>query len=275
MSNTRRCLIAGLTGSGKTTYLAALSYLLDNSKAGQSLILGDKNVDKSYLYKLYDPWLVYREVDRTTQGTIASTTFDLIHPENPDKHLNLNLPDIAGEDYESLLHGDSSLKDNLKNIPDCMMFFIDSRNLSHHALIEDLPDIEVNSNDSNDNDPLQLEFTLNSISTDVKNVLLLKELQKMFNFQRVCFILSCWDKRSKEEIPEAVLRREAPFLYNFIKYHYPHSSIYGLSAQGAEYTGDEEQQEALYDKTQNGTRAYVKKEYALSYDITQPLLSLL
>lgn len=271
MSNTHKCLIAGLTGSGKTTYLAALSYLLDNPVDGQCLKLGDRNVDKSYLYKLYGPWLGYREVDRTTQGTIASTTFDLILPENPNEHLELKMPDIAGEDFESLLYGDSSMKDNLEKVPDCLMFFIDSRKMTHHTLIEDLPDIEVSSND---NDPLQLEFTLNSISTDVKNVLLLKELQKMFNFKKVCFILSCWDKRSEDEIPVTALKN-APFLYNFIMYHYPHCSIYGLSAQGTEYTGSEEQQEILFDKTVQGTRAYIKKTNTLSYDITLPLLSLL
>lgn len=272
MTNTHRCLIAGLTGSGKTTYLAALSYLLEKPIDGQSLVLGDKSMDKSYLYKLYDPWLEYRIVDRTTQGTIASTTFDLVRQGKNSEHLDLKLPDIAGEDFESLLYGDSSLKDNLKNVPDCLMFFIDSSKLSHHTLIEDLPIVEDRSNG---NDPLQLEFTISSISADVKNVLLLKVLQKMFGFKKVCFVLSCWDKRDEVEIPEDVLKSEAPFLYNFIMYYFPKSSLFGLSAQGAEYTDKEEQQESLYEKTINGTRAYIKKADTLSYDITLPLLSLL
>ena len=266
--------MAGLTGSGKTTYLAALSYLLEKPTKDQSFVMGETLEDKSYLYRLYDPWLQFRTVDRTAQGAITSTTFDLVTSKDPSSHIKLKLPDIAGEDFSSLLTGSAYVKDNLQYEPDSLLYFINGKDLAPHSLVEDLMD-ETNEYSSTNN-PSPSAFSINSISKDVLNVLLLKELLKTFKFKRVCFIISCFDTKEEGDIPKEILSDNAPFLYNFIQYHFPQSNICGLSAQGVEYNdGDEAQQLKLLEETRNGERAYVIIEGNKYYDITLPLKNLM
>lgn len=55
-------------------------------------------------------------------------------------------------------------------------------------------------------------------------------------------------------------------------HYFPKVYIFGVSAQGAEYVNDEKIQNALIEKTENGTRAFVvDKEGKKSYDLTLPL----
>lgn len=52
-----RCLIAGLPAAGKSTYIGALAYMLQNPVKNQILTLNENPDDLSYLNKLIDPWL--------------------------------------------------------------------------------------------------------------------------------------------------------------------------------------------------------------------------
>jgi len=266
----RQCLIAGLPDSGKSTYIAALSYLLEHPVDNQQWILGNKAFDKTVLNKLSQPWMKVEEVDRTTQGIINSLDFDIIQSTKPNEHLLLNLPDMAGETFASLIMGTTEGFDTMEDSPDCLLYFI--RKMPRHVLIEDLTSTDEEKAEPNTQ---KIEFTIQSISPDIQNILLLKELVKMYGISKLCIILSCWDERENEEKPKETLKANNPFLYNYINYRFPNSPIYGLSAQGAEYLHQPEQTVMLLNKTREGTRCFVKLDDNISHDITLPLTHLL
>lgn len=72
-----KCLIAGLPAAGKTTYIAALSYLLHNPTERQKLSLREVPNDMSVINRLQNPWLGQRAVDRTSRGKVTNFEFKL------------------------------------------------------------------------------------------------------------------------------------------------------------------------------------------------------
>lgn len=274
MNKVGKCLLAGLPGSGKTTYMAALSYMLEHHVENQELVLGAKVVDKSALNRISRPWMEMKEVDRTIRGIINSTDFDLVKRNAPNEHIKFDLRDIAGENYFSLLSGSQTGINPIDGNVSSLLFFV--RDFPSHVLIEDIPSSQQKPSEGVQVETTQpVEFSTQSVSVDVLNVLLLKRLKDVCGFNKICVVLSCWDSRNEEEIPEEILKNDAPFLYNYIRFHYPKCRIFGLSAQGAEYTNDKGQQDELLEKTRNGTRSYVVLDSNKSYDISLPLTYLI
>ena len=97
-----KCLIAGLPAAGKSTYIGALAYILLNPVINQVLMLDENPDDLSYLNKLIDPWLNLKEIERTTRGFTNNVDLKLVR-KSDDKSFSISLPDIAGEDYESIV----------------------------------------------------------------------------------------------------------------------------------------------------------------------------
>ena len=97
-----KCLIAGLPAAGKSTYIGALAYLLQSPVDNQLLVLNESPEDLSYLNKLIDPWLSLQKMERTTRGFANNIDLDLIR-KSDGKTFTVSLPDIAGEDYESIV----------------------------------------------------------------------------------------------------------------------------------------------------------------------------
>ena len=63
-----KCLIAGLPAAGKSTFIGALTYLLQYPVEGQLLKYVENPDDMSYLNRLTYSWLSQQKVDRTTRG---------------------------------------------------------------------------------------------------------------------------------------------------------------------------------------------------------------
>ena len=69
----------------------------------------------------------------------------------------------------------------------------------------------------------------------MQNVLLIKELRRLFPWKRIAIGLTSWDLHNSEEKPCEYLQNECPFLSNFINQYFPEAYIFGVSAQGWEY----------------------------------------
>lgn len=116
-----KCLIAGLPEAGKTTYIAALSYQLHNPNDKQKLSIRELPNDMSVINRLQNPWLEQRIVDRTSRGKVTDLEFKL--KRNADgKSLDVNMPDIAGEDFSSLLEKQCEIINSWNDKPDSLCF---------------------------------------------------------------------------------------------------------------------------------------------------------
>lgn len=259
-----KCLIAGLPAAGKTTYIAALSYLLHNPNEGQKLCVRELPNDMSVINRLQNPWLGQRAVDRTSRGKVTDFEFKLKRDAD-GKTLDVNMPDIAGEDFSSLLEKQCEIINSWDDKPDSLLFFI--KKIPTLVLTESFED-ENEGQASQDSIP---KFTAQHIYEGVQNVLLIKELRRLFPWKRIAIGLTSWDLHNSDEKPYDYLRQECPFLGNFLNQYFPEAYIFGISAQGWQY-GDKLDIDDCMNKTIEGKRSFViTPEGEKSYDITLPL----
>ena len=260
-----KCLIAGLPAAGKSTYIGALAYLLQNPVNNQVLKLSETPDDLSYLNKLIGPWLSLQKMERTTRGFANNIDLKLVRITD-GKTFSISLPDIAGEDYESIVLQNAEVIKKWTEEPDSLLLFINDWKDSY--LKEQLGDTEPSNKTKEP--PL---FSIKDMSVTVQNVLILKELNILYPWKKLAIGLSSWDKFSKQYTsPVMMLEQRAPFLYNFVMHYFPDAYIFGVSAQGDEYIEDEDVQSTLLEKTEKGTRAFiVDKDGFMSYDLTLPL----
>lgn len=260
-----KCLIAGLPAAGKSTYIGALAYMLQNPVQGQLFSLAKMPDDMSYINKLTGPWLSQEKLDRTTSGYVNSIEFTISN-NNDNSTMHISIPDMAGEDFAAIVQKNPETIKKWSEDPDSLFFLINQ--WPNHILAENFGDTEPE-----DKSVAPPQFNLNSMSVDVQNILLLKELHNLFPWKKIAIGLSSWDLyKDSFSTPIEIIEQRSKFLYNFIMHYFPEAYIFGVSAQGAEYSKDENLCEELMSKTEKGERSYiVTPEGKQVYDITLPL----
>ena len=116
-------------------------------------------------------------------------------------------------------------------------------------------------------------MTSNDITDAIKNVLLLKFLWGEIGDCPISICFSCWDIRDVAEglTAEQWVKENHPCIYNFVAEHFTDYRYFGISAQGADYQGlDEEHEDDLAEKTTRKERAFVYTDKK-SFDITEPI----
>lgn len=254
-----KIMIAGLPSAGKSTYIGALAYTLKDSKTKTTYQLVENPEDVTNIKTLYDPWLSQKSIGRTTRGSINNIVLKICKEGNK---VDISLPDLAGEDFEEMINGQNELINKLDKNVDGLIFLI--KEFPSEVLAESFSD-DINTAKQQ---PLPA-FEVKKISKQVKNILLIKELNKQFKIRKIAIGISAWDCKNENCSPLEYLQKHFPVFYNYINTFYPMSFIFGLSAQGAEYK--EENYDEMEDKTNKGTRAYIVKDTEKEYDLTIPM----
>lgn len=252
-----KVLIAGLPAAGKSTYIAALAYTLKEAKDNMIYKMVETPEDMSVISNLYDSWLEQRSVDRTARGDVSNIPLTI---QKDSQIVELSLPDVAGEEFERLFQSQSNVIKSWSENPDALLFLI--KDLPTDVLAESFDDPATTS----DMFPV---FTPSQMSTQIKNLLLVKELTRLFHFKKIAIGISAWDMKKCDESPKEYLQKHFPVFHNYIMHYYPDIYLFGLSAQGAEY--NETNFDLLEENTNNGTRAYIIHNEDKVYDLTIPI----
>lgn len=259
-----KCLIAGLPNAGKSTYIAALAYILEHPSDDQSLRINVRSTDRAYINKLSEAWLNQEALERTVQGGLNRIIFSVQGKDS--SKFTLSIPDIAGEEFKSLIQKRDNVLDDWDKDCNCLLIFIN--NLPNIPILPEQMG-ETNQSDSNEFP----EFSIDLISADIQIILMIKALLDIFNVNKIVICISAWDELLHEfASPIECLKQRSPLLYNFVNHYFPNIRIFGVSAQGGEYNN--ETADSLYERTTSNKRAYVvTPEGEIKYDITLPLES--
>lgn len=254
----KKILIAGLPSAGKSTYIGALAYMLQNPSEHQLFSFAENPEDWTNLTHLNEQWLEMKPVERTTRGNGFVSEFKI---KKADDIFEICFPDLAGEDFERTIENDYSIIQSWSQNVDAILYFINIENLPIELFLES---VENGNNCDESNIP---SFDVQKMSMQIRNIMLLKGLVKVYQCKQMLVGLSAWDKSSEGDTPNLLLQNRAPLLYNYLKHL--NTQIIGISAQGVDYTQTDK--ESWFDKTENGERAYIVIEKEKIFDITKPL----
>lgn len=287
-TDNKKILLAGLPGTGKSTFIAALWYFVCNHDENrQSLRLDhlSKGEDQ-YLNQISSSWLECKQMPRTNlnnssgQGVVMS----LVRCDN-NKKIELDIPDFNGETFNE--HFDSREWeiefDNIINSMDGMLLFVNPADTANTAKLifkeqEYLrmlgEEISVNDASENELNPFLTKKIPNQVKLiDLLQFLLFNACLKSKPF-KIALVVSAWDKIQKKDkgpSPEKWLEKNLPMLHQFIQCNQDQFEVeyFGISAQGGEY-----ESQSLIDLLEIDPleRIIVKQNDKISKDIALPIL---
>jgi len=90
-------VVIGVPDSGKSSFIAALSHILEFKEIETALMLARLPDDAKYLHEMRSDWEVCQPFERTKAG-VHPIIFNLIDKEG--HQIDLSFPDIAGEEFD-------------------------------------------------------------------------------------------------------------------------------------------------------------------------------
>ena len=276
-------MIAGLPGSGKSTYIGALWYCLmhpDNIE-GIKLVADKMNLadDLTVLNRLSDAYKNMQLIDRNYSDQNETVQINLKVADS-DTRLQVEVPDFLGENFRDLVElKESELVSKWLNDTDTLVYFMNEVTP---------PEFEDDHGPEDDESPMPAKdvppFSIKTISAVAMNIMVLKCLLSKKTFKKVVIVLSWWDKNTENGVvpnnPQKYLKEYSPALFNFIQYHIPNFEIIGLSAQGQEYPKEDQgnyeaTKKEIKAKTREGKRSFVEIEDKILHDLSLPLYLLI
>lgn len=229
-----KCFIMGLPNAGKTTFLAALWYVVSNGENDVQLELLRIEGDTNYLARLSEQWLECKSLARTKRGEeIKNLT---VYLTDNKENYTLQFPDLSGETFQHW-YTDRKIEEGLvKQVKEAgsILFIINVKDVIAPFLIN-----EANQFLENDKDEI-VEYPRNKIKHDpvcVQIIELLQFISLLKSKQRINLgiVFSAWDLLEENSIkPEEYAKQELPLLWQFLKTNKNSFEVkyWGISALG-------------------------------------------
>ena len=137
-------IMIGLPETGKTTFLAALWYVVNHSDEIPSALKLNKLIgNQVYLNRIQNQWLKYTPADRTLIDSEELVHMEL-HLNKGHKIAKVFFPDVSGERYRHQVEKRTCSKSYLNQIKEAegALFFIHVGDFGRHNRIEELDELE-------------------------------------------------------------------------------------------------------------------------------------
>jgi hypothetical protein len=249
-SSSHQILLVGLPSTGKTSYLAALWYMVNQSNVDCRLSLEKLDGEIKYLNQIRDAWLEYKPVprNRLDSETVASMA---LKDRETGREVGLSFPDLSGESFRlqwTERQFTSRYDERLRQASGAILFVHPERIQKPNRIdtVNDLADIvggavseeEVSGETSQlATKPWDIEKT----PTQVQLVELLQFVSSREYFRspfRVAILVSAWDILvGLPETPAKWVSDQLPLLRQFLDCSEGIFDVafYGVSAQGGRY----------------------------------------
>ncbi len=250
MSESQQFVMIGLPASGKTSFLAALWFLVQHEEVEHRFRLERMEGDSKHLNHISSLWASFEAVSRTTTS-IERTVYMVLTDTVEKKTITLTFPDLSGESFMAQWvdrHFTKSYDEFLKSSAGGVLFISPLkynkpiRIASATPLLKEIGDGGQSSEDKNNEtslpwDPIQA-------TTQVQVVELLQFIASREYFKppfRLALVISAWDQlQSKCNSAAKWLADEMSFLAQFLESNRRlfDFKVYGVSAQGGDYNKD-------------------------------------
>jgi hypothetical protein len=275
-------VMIGLPATGKTSFLAALWYLVQHAQVERRLELEHFEGDIKYLNQIADLWVTFEVVPRTTTSSERTVSM-ILRDTTANKVFTLTVPDLSGEAFAlQLVARQFTVSYNkFLQASSGAILFISPLNYRKPVrismavpLIREMgaaaSDGEADDNSSTAWDPAETP-------TQAQLVELLQFIAERDYFKppfRLALIISAWDQlKGVNKTPAKWLADELPLVAQFLEsnrrlFDY---TLYGVSAQG----GDYKETDRLTHMAPSERIQIVGAEVKNSHDLTEPLIWLM
>ncbi len=270
----KKQLIIGMPSSGKSTFIAALRYLLVSNEVETRLELTGLSDDESHVNTLETDWLACKEVERTKPATEGWVEFRVRH-RTTGAEATLSVPDLRGETFEQPLclgRCDRALLDAVVTA-DGMLLFTNANRPDEVGLISDLNDMDEPETTNRDQPTAATQFKPEAMPEEAKIV----EFLQMANRRplqprrrRVGIVISAWDVVRADITPEEWFTKSRPMLDQFLSNNKDlwELRLYGVSALGGKLPRDKRK---LFKMVKPSQRIILVGPDTAAHDLTVPL----
>jgi hypothetical protein len=246
--------MVGMPSGGKTSYIVRLcsQLLMDEGNMMYHLLEGEMPQGYEYIKEQLDKMQSFQNIMRTFENTYFNMTLPLRNDEG--KRFSLMIPDLSGEYYRKLVeerYVDKKIYDGLQQAEQ-ILFFLNPETMEKEERLEygEISAIKLidESMDTMKEGRFDDEIEESEKATQSQVVELLQILLYLVKKQvTIKFVISAWDRIEKKQqgnkiIPEEYLKNNFPLLHQCVISNTDRMEyeIFGVSAQGAEYSDEEE-----------------------------------
>ncbi len=280
-------VICGLPESGKTTYLAALWYVVSEKRDPNARLKFDSLIgfDHKHLNEIMRRWLQAKEQIHTelASGKIVSMNLK----DGAGRKVCMTFPDLSGESFQEMWEKrecDPGLAEFLRKCDGILMFVHADKIRRPIGVAETTMHATGLGGGAAAGPPKDWD------PKDAPTAVQLVEMLQMLRCEalraparKLAVVLSAWDKVEEEEqtiTPEQYLAAELPLLDQYLRHGLDRWDVrvYGLSAQGGDFERDGKTDNEDRNKRVAGIRALEDASDRirllapeLSRDLTEPI----
>lgn len=274
-------LLIGLPATGKTSFLAALWYLVQHSQVVSRLRLEKLEGNSKYLNQISQAWAAYEPVPRTSidSETVVSM---LLKDTQTSRTVTLTFPDLSGELFTvqwTARHFTKAYDSFLQEASGGILFItplnyrkpirIDMAN----PVVEEIVGGKENEEPVQDTALPPKPWNPERAPTQVELVELVQFISSREYFKppfRLALVISAWDRLAESnKSPLEWLSDTFPLLHQFLESNKDvfESVVFGVSAQGGDYSQRDKLTEMVPSERIQVTGANIGNPH----DLTEPL----
>lgn len=231
----------GLQLAGKTTFAAALWYLIGTAEVPTALRKGRHSGDHSYLELLAAQWADGWEVPRTKLKDHQNITMNL-QDVATGADISLQFVDLGGETFERAFATrmlSTKVADAFRGVENLMLFVNAAQKRDDITLIDVAKGIGAKPKETKVPDDISEESKFNPADTprQVQLVDFLQSVQELpisMAIRKLVVIVSAWDKGPVHGDPQRWLTENMPLLDQYLKNLRIELRVYGVSGQGGD-----------------------------------------
>lgn len=234
----KKLLLCGLPESGKTTFIAALWYLLYSQEIPTVLRQSILPKNREYLNSLAQKWIRFTDVGHTPTNEVQEISIQLM---NNDNLIDLHIPDMHGETWDTLWNSRFCAEHAVDWVKDTsgIMLFLHCDKVRPPLEIVDVKAMVSSLGETPESNSVA-KWSSEKSPTQVILVDILQALSRPpigSKDRKLAIMISAWDKAEDTGLlPDEYLSTYLPLLSQFIQFggDFRDVKVFGISALGGD-----------------------------------------